>query len=116
MRIAHAGRAIGEKVGIERQNGLGLVEAILRRDGFTKHQARASVDIIAVHRLILVPFGFWEHIEESLELVCQGRRGDGLGEYSQTLSLAQPLCLQVRAQRCEKSPPGTDPTNVDCDL
>jgi hypothetical protein len=58
MRIAHAGASTGEIVSIERQNNLGLVEAILRRDVLSEDTACTSVEIIPVHWLIPKPLGF----------------------------------------------------------
>src|SRR5262245_37576286 len=53
---AHAGGSTAEKVGLERQYDLGLVEAILRHDLLSEGATCTGEEIIPVHRLVLMPF------------------------------------------------------------
>ena len=74
-RVArHAGEAGVEKIGIERDDHIRSVELVSGLDRLTECHLRASVNIVAIDRLIEVPLGFGKFLKQLLLLVGQRRR------------------------------------------
>ncbi|MCG3121214.1 MAG: hypothetical protein ALAOOOJD_04214 [bacterium] len=53
--ISQAPGKIDEKIGIERQNDVGLIETVLRLDIIAEGQPAAFARIVAIGRLVLMP-------------------------------------------------------------
>ena len=63
-----------EKVGVEREDHVGLVELVSGLDRPAERQLRASDDVVAIDRLVLVPLGLGKMLQQRLQLVGQRRR------------------------------------------
>ena len=54
-RVAQAAGPAAEEVGVEREDDVGLLEAVLRVDGLAEREPRAGARVVAARRLPLVP-------------------------------------------------------------
>jgi hypothetical protein len=79
-RIAKRRRSAAEEVGVERQDDVGLLEAVLRVDEGAERHLRADARVVAARRIPLVPFRRREAGEQIADLRRERRRAHRLGE------------------------------------
>ena len=72
-----------QEVGVERHDHVGLVEVIDRLEVFAESQPATCPNGVARDRFVSVPFRLGKLLDESPQLVGQGRRGDRLGQDAQ---------------------------------
>ena len=111
-RVAQRARSAAEEVGVERQDDVGLLEAVLRVDVLAERQLRAGARVLAAGRIPLMPFRGREAREQLADLRRQRRRVDRLGQDAEAGALERLLRRQRRADRAEKRRPRTDLAEV----
>ena len=79
--IADVARVAGEagiqKVGVERDNHVGLREVVARLDGLAEGELRAFQRVVAIDWLVDMPLRLRIHREERLHLIFECRRRNG---------------------------------------
>ncbi len=107
--LAHEPQARGEprdEVGLEAQDHVGTVEAVLRLERLAEREQRARARVVASRRLPAQPLRRREGREHGLHLRREGRRGAAAGQEAQPCP-ALPLLLGERlAQRRAEVAPG----------
>src|SRR5579884_2541439 len=66
VRVPQAPRQAIQKVRVERQDYVGLIEMVLRVDHLAKRLKRAIANVVPIHRLPLVPLRRWESLQKRL--------------------------------------------------
>ena len=106
--IAQSAGLTGEKIRIERQDHVGFIKMIERRDLLPKGQLRSGLHGMIGDWFILVPRGGGKAAEQCPELLGQRGRRHGFCEDAQPRTILEVLGLQGGAQGRNKGLPGTD--------
>ena len=96
-RVAEAAGPAGEEVGVEREDDVGLVEAVLRVDVLAEGELRARARVLAARRIPLMPLGRRKLARGVADLRGERRRADRLGEDAEAGALER--LLRGRAPR-----------------
>ena len=111
-RVAQTARAAAEEVGVEREDDVGLVDAVLRLDVLAERELRAGAGVLAARRIPLVPLRGGKAREQIADLRGERRRAHRLGQDPQAGALERLLRRERGADRAEKRRPRPDLADV----
>ena len=97
-RVAGMPGPIDEKIGVQRNDDVCLIEMIDGVDGLAKREARAFARGIAPARLVLVPLRFRKLRQQFVNLRAQRRRSKSLGEQPDSGALGDHSRIPIRAK------------------
>ena len=103
--VAEAAGAAAEEVGVERENHVGAIEAVLALDVFAERELRARARVVAARGIPLMPPGRRVAAEEIANLGGERRRADRLGQQAKAAALERLLGVEDGANRTEESRP-----------
>ena len=108
-RILEPARSPRQKIGVESDDHIGLVQMIDRLHLFAERLPAAGVNGVTCDGLIGMPLRLRELLLQPPELVGQRGRGDRLGQDPQAGALGPRLLLAKRQQEGLEPVPGFDP-------
>src|SRR5437660_10214937 len=79
-RVPQAARSATEEVGIEREDHVGAIEAVLRLDVIAECELRAGAGVLTARRIPLMPLCRGEAREQIANLRSERRRVDRFGQ------------------------------------
>jgi len=94
-----------QEVGVEREDDVGAIEAVLAVDVVAEGELRARASVVAARGIPLMPIRRRVAAEEIGNLIGERWRADRLGEEAKASPLERLLCVQHRANRAEESRP-----------
>ncbi len=97
-----------ERVGVERDDGVGLREVVPRLDGLPVREPGARPHGVAAGGLPLVPAGLRHRREDGAELSGERRRRDRLGQDPQAVARERRVDLHARGELVREVRPGAD--------
>ena len=103
---AQARRVRGDEVGLEAQDDVGLVEAVLRLDRLAEGEDRARARVVAAGRLPAHPLRLREAGEGARHLRGESGRGDAAGEEAQARAPSGLLLVERLPQGGPEVAPG----------
>ena len=103
-----AGRGRAEDVGVERDDHVGLIEAVMDVGRRSKGQLGSGVAVLARRRVVLVPLRLRHAGEELANLRPERRRPNSLGQKAQPGSAVRLQLGHLTADRLNETAPGAD--------
>ena len=103
LHVAHHARPAAEEVGVERQDAVGPVEAVLDVERAPEGGARRRLRVVAVDRLVAVPGRLRVLGQQLVHQPHGGRRADVAGEDAQPGALRGLLLGEQRRRRGRRS-------------
>ena len=79
-RITHMAWRVKEKISIQTHNHIGLVKVVNWLNRLAKGERRTRINLVAIHRFILMPACLGKTFQYSRPLALQGGRGRAFGE------------------------------------
>ena len=111
-RVAKSRWSASENVGIEREDDVGAIQAVLRVDVLAERELCAAARVLAAGRIPLMPGGGREACQEVADLRGQCRRAHRLGQDAEAGAGERLLSREHRADRPEKGGPRPDLADV----
>ena len=99
MRVACAGRAAREKVGVQGQDDVGAVQLVVGVQIAAEGEAGSGPRRVRTSRAVLVPFRVRIGREQSCDLRTERWRGGCIGEQIQSLAASRLKRCQAVLQR-----------------
>jgi hypothetical protein len=111
-RIPQRPGAAAQEVGVEGEDDVRVLNAVLRLDELAEGELRAQACVVAARGIPLVPPGGRQPPEQLLQLRRQRRGADRLRQNAESGALQRLLSHQCGAQRADERRPRTDLAQV----